>query len=263
MNVVENTNATERKYLGMVTQASYNFGDSVSMGGNYTWSHSHGNLEGETVNQGPSGASIGSYPEYRQTSWNAPQGDLLIDQRHRARFWGTFTLPSPSSASGVTLGIVQQVSSGVPYAAIGLINPSTFVDNPGYVTPLASTEYFFSGRDPFHTATNYRTDLSVNYSYRLLHAGGPQPELFFHGELLNVFRDFQLCGCGASVFNNGGSSDQTTINQGVRIIVPFNPFTTTPVRGVNWDLQPNFGTAVNAFSFTSPRIFRFSVGVRF
>src|SRR4029434_10581079 len=61
LNVVERHNATERGYLGMVTQASYSFGDSVSMGGNYTWSHARGNLEGETVNQGPSGASIGSY----------------------------------------------------------------------------------------------------------------------------------------------------------------------------------------------------------
>ena len=46
-------------------------------------------------------------------------------------------------------------------------------------------------------------------------------------------------------------------------IAPFNPFTDTPVKGVNWDLNPNFGTPLNAFAYTSPRIVRFSVGLRF
>ncbi|MCM3880579.1 MAG: TonB-dependent receptor, partial [Vicinamibacterales bacterium] len=85
LNVVENTDATERKYWGIGGQASYNFSEGLSVGGNYTLSHAYGNLEGETVNGGPSGASIASYPEYKQMSWNAPDGDLLIDQRHRAR----------------------------------------------------------------------------------------------------------------------------------------------------------------------------------
>ena len=43
-----------------------------------------------------------------------------------------------------------------------------------------------------------------------------QPELFFHGEVLNVFNQFQLCGCGDTVFNNGGVTDLTTIGQSVR-----------------------------------------------
>jgi hypothetical protein len=44
---------------------------------------------------------------------------------------------------------------------------------------------------------------------------------------------------------------------------PFNPFTSKPVRGVNWDYNANFGTPLNALAYTSPRMFRFSVGVRF
>ena len=80
-----------------------------------------------------------------------------------------------------------------------------------------------------------------------------------------------MCGCGASVFSNGGATDLTTIGQTVAVnsAAPFNPFQTQPVQGVNWDRNPNFGTAANlgtplsAFAYTSPRIFRFSVGVRF
>jgi hypothetical protein len=107
----------------------------------------------------------------------------------------------------------------------------------------------------------------VNYAYRLPHAGPTQPEVFFHGEILNAFNQFQLCGCGDSVFNNGGVSNLTKINQAVRVIpaAPFNPFTSTPVLTVNYDIPTatTFGTAIDALAYTSPRIFRFSVGVRF
>jgi hypothetical protein len=32
---------------------------------------------------------------------------------------------------------------------------------------------------------------------------------------------------------------------------------------VNWDYNANFGTPLNALAYTSPRTFRFSVGMRF
>jgi hypothetical protein len=265
LNLVESTNATERRYVGLITQASYNFGERVALGGNYTLSHAYGNLEGETVSGGPSGADVNSYPEYRQESWNYPQGDLLIDQRHRARMWATYDAPISASAGALTLGLVQQMGSGAPYGALGLINPRAFVVNPGYLTPPAQIGYFFTARDAFRTEATYRTDIAVNYSYRIGNIGGPEPQVFFHGEVLNIFNQFQLCGCGENVFRNGGITDLGTIGQGVQVITaaPFNPFTTQPVQGVNWNYNANFGTPLNAFAYTSPRIFRFSVGVRF
>ena len=90
-----------------------------------------------------------------------------------------------------------------------------------------------------------------------------QPQLFFHGEVLNLFNQFQLCGCGETVFRNGGITDLTTIGQGVQLIAPFNPYTTQPVEGTHWRKAANFGQPLNAFAYTSPRIFRFSVGVKF
>ena len=55
----------------------------------------------------------------------------------------------------------------------------------------------------------------------------------------------------------------TTIGQSVVLRAPFNPYTTQPVEGVNWVPHTNFGTPLNTFAFTTPRLFRFSVGVRF
>ena len=43
----------------------------------------------------------------------------------------------------------------------------------------------------------------------------------------------------------------------------FNPFTTTPVQGVNWDKGPRFGQAQSRFAHQTPRTFRMSLGVRF
>ena len=88
---------------------------------------------------------------------------------------------------------------------VGQIDPRPFVTNPGYARPLgnASTvEYFFFERDRLRTETQHRTDFSLNYSHDI--SGGA--EVFFHGEVLNVLNVYQLCGCGGTVFNNGGGA---------------------------------------------------------
>ncbi len=263
LGVLENTDRVKRRYTSLVTQATYNLA-GVDFGGNYTLSHAYGNLDGETAGGGPSGALL-TYPEYVQASWNYPDGDLAIDQRHRARVWATYAPELPRVPGTLTFGLVEQMASGTPYGAVQAVDTRPFVTNPGYQTAPAAVTYYFTARDAFHTEATHRADLSVNYAYRFPHRAGPEPELFFRGEVLNLFNQFQLCGCGASVFNNGGTTDMTTIGQSVVVnrSVPFNPFTTAPVEGVNWSKHANFGTALNALAYTSPRLFRFSVGLRF
>jgi hypothetical protein len=263
LGVIENTDRTERQYVGLTTQASYDFGPSLSLGGNYTLSRAWGDVEGETVATGPSGGMTNHYPEYRVASWNYPTGDLNIDQRHRARMWATYNVPTALSSGVLAVSLLQQIGSGVPYAAVGFVNPAPFMANPGYLTPPPALDYYFLGRNPFRTEATYRTDLAVNYGYRLGRVRDVQPELFFHGELLNVFNQFQVCGCGENVFRNGGISDLTTVNQAVRVLMPFNPYTTEPIHGTHWERNAAFGEAVNRFGYTTPRMFRFSVGVRF
>jgi len=43
----------------------------------------------------------------------------------------------------------------------------------------------------------------------------------------------------------------------------FNPFTTTPVEGVNWKKDSLYGQASSPSSYQAPRDFSFSVGFRF
>ena len=95
-------------------------------------------------------------------------------------------------------------------------------------------------------------------------------QLMVQAQVINLFNEFQLCGCGGTVFQNGGATTQTRIDTAIRTSVSnpalysaFNPFTTTPARGVNWDYGPTFGTALNRLAWTSPRQFRVTFGVRF
>jgi outer membrane receptor protein involved in Fe transport len=276
--LVENTNDVKRRYSGVSVQTTYRVAGGLDLGGNYTLSRTWGNFDGETAGSGPSVAQVNAFPEYKRAEWNSPEGDLAADQRHRARFWGTYAAPLPDRAGSLTFGLLQQIGSGVPYGAVAPISAVSFVvPNPGYRMPLAPTQlvdYYFTARDAFRTATTYRTDLSMNYARRL-HAGYAQPELFFHGEVLNIFNQFQLCGCGGSAFSNGGSIDISPLRTAVRTsrtppagtYQTFNPFTTVPVRGTHWDLATapgtEFGGAVSHLAYTTPRLFRFSVGIRF
>jgi hypothetical protein len=276
ITLVENSNDLERRYQAGTFQANYRFGSNVEIGGNYTLSRTWGNFDGENPTSGPLKGEILSYPEYREARWNAPDGNLGTDQRHRVRIYGVYRVPIGSNAGSLDIGVVEGMASGTPYTfggatdqapgtGVGRIDSTPYVVNPGYSTPVSSVEYYFFDRDAYRTEAQYRTDLSVNYQYRV----GGGADVFFHAEVLNIFNQYQLCGCGATVFNNGGASDMRTINNGVLTAAnsgtmqPFNPFTTTPVQGVNWNLNSTFGTPVNRFAYTSPRTFRFNFGVKF
>lgn len=274
--LIENSNVPKRRYSGLSTQAILRFAPRLDAGASYTLSRAWGNWDGETTVSGPVTFPGLQFPEYRQASWNYPEGDLSIDQRHRARLWVNY---GPGWVPGLTLSLLQSIESGVPYGAGGQpqgggnpngVDPRSFVTNPGYVTPPPGSgiAYFYTPRDAFRTEGQRRTDFSANYAYRVPGAGGLQ--LFGNVQVLNLFNQSQLCGCGGSVFANGGAVAATNIDQTVRTAVttpavyqPFNPFTDTPVQGVHWDFGPNFGQALNRFAYTTPRMFRVSMGVRF
>jgi len=270
LTLIENTDIVDRSYKGVTFQAGYRVGTRVELGGNYTLSKASGSFDGETSASGPVTTDLLSFPEFVEARWNSPEGALSIDQRHRVRLWGTYQIPV-GRFGGFDIGAVQTLESGVPYPALGPINtipyaPANLYLNPSGNRPDGLWDYYFSARDAYKTEPNYRTDLAINYSYR---PGLGSLQLFFHADILNVFNVFKLCGCGNTVFSNGGTTNVAGINQGILTAAnsptmqAFNPFTETPVEGVHWAKRPNFATAVNQFSYTTPRVFRFSFGARF
>jgi hypothetical protein len=253
--LVENTNLLSRQYSAVSAQANYRLGSRYDLGGNYTVSRLWGNVNGETINSGPVTSTVTSYPEYFDLSWSAPEGDLSADQRHRIRLWGTARLPFSERLGTFTVALFEQINSGTPYGALGSIDSSPYITNPGYRTPPATVNYWFTDRDAFHTETMFRTDFSFNYEYQL--AG--RSRLFGQIQVLNLFNQFQL-------FNISSNAIDTTVLTAVDDpdrFQAFDPFTTRPVQGVHWDYGEDFGTPVGAAAYTLPRTFQFALGIKF
>ena len=273
---------TERQYAGATFQGTYRW-TAIDIGGTYTLSRNWGNFEGETVANGPIRFEGTRYPEYKQAAWNYPVGDLSSDQRHRGRLWLNYR---PGFARGLSLGLLQTMETGVPYGGGGReaiapngaitsgVDPRPYVANPGYLTPPsgANVTYFYTARDAFRTEGQVRTDLAVNYAFRIEQARGL--ELFAQLHVFNLFDQSQLCVCGGTAFGTGAAGNAGGINiQRINTAIltpvtstamqPFNPFTTTPIQGVNWNFNPNFGRATSRFAYTTPRSMRVSFGVRF
>jgi outer membrane receptor for ferrienterochelin and colicin len=260
---IENSNLVTRRYTAMTAQGTYRLGSRVRVGLSYTLSHLRGNDDGENLGSGPVAATFLYYPEYSEPSWDHPEGDLSADQRHNARLWGTVNVPTGSTADQVSLSVIEQMQSGTPYGAVGSVQLSDadgnpFVANPGYITPPETTTYYFTPRDAFHTAAMYRTDLSLNYTRRM--GSGPHAlELFGRFQVFNVFNQFQAFNLTAGAIN---TTVLTAVDDPSTYAV-FNPFTDTPVEGVNWTKGSKFGQVVDDSAYTLPRTFQFSVGARF
>jgi outer membrane receptor protein involved in Fe transport len=249
LQIVGNTNDLERNYTGLQAQFQVRPLDRLIVGASWTWSHTLGNFNGETAASGAVRGLPDFYPEYTQASWGLPRGDLAIDQRHRVRAYGSWDLPLPRALGVLSLGAIQAIDTGTPYGAAGLALVSPYVVNPGYVTPPRASTYYFTSRDAFRTDTVSRTDLSLNWGYRIADA----VELFVHPQVINLFNNQAAIAVDTTILSAANASG----------FPRFNPFTTQPVQGVNWAYGPNFGKARNATDYQQPRTFLVSAGVRF
>ena len=255
VRVIENTNDVNRQYAALSTILTWRAGARFDVNAAYTLSRTWGNFDGENEGTGPIAVQPALYPEYREERWNYPSGDLIGDQRHKARVWSTWQVPMHERFGGVSLGAIFNVDSSTPYGAVGIIDPSSYRTGLGYITPPTQAQYYFTARDEFRTQASTRTDLAATYDYRF---GGPRRvALFVKAEVMNVFDQSRLV--------NPFFVDQTvlTATNAPTRFQRFNPFTETPIQGTHWDLGPNFGKATNRFAYQLPRQARIAFGVRF
>jgi len=245
MTVVDNTDTVARDYNGVSVQFDYRLRRGLTVAGNYMLSWSKGSVEGEDSTNGATRASANEYPEYRQASWNYPLGYTNGDQRHKMRIWGTWQVPLPRVIGTFDLGATQRYDSGGPYDYSFSVDPRPYVTNPGYLVPPSSVTYYATGRGAFHFDGYWRTDLSLSWNYKIY----KKTQIFFRGIAANVFNNQAL-----QSFNNVVTTSGMTA---------FNPFTTTPVEGVNWKKDSLYGQASSPSSYQAPRDFSFSVGFRF
>ena len=266
--VIENSDAgLSRNYHAMQLQGSWHPRDSLTAGGNYTWSRLRGNVEGETAGGGTALTSFQNYPEYTSFAQFNPDGDLSSDIRHHANLWFQYDLP-PTRFGSINFSILERYHSALSYSAIGTIDvragsangPTNGIVNPGYSTPPASVTYFFSDRGAFRLDDISSTDLGLTWSLPSFRG----VRGFLETEMTNIF-------------NRQGVEDPDIVNQTVVTrrqttclqtgstarCLAFNPFTDTPKLGVNWQYGPTFGQPAGATAYQQPRSYRFSVGLKF
>jgi hypothetical protein len=252
LTVVGNTHTLARTYRAMRAQVSLRPMSALTVGANYTLSKTSGNFDGEAFpGGGQTAATSEAYPEYTQAAWNRPTGDLSIDQRHRFRGWTTIRVPLGTRADDLSIGLNEWIDSGTPYGAVGAVDPRPYVQNPGYVNPPATEAYSFTARDAFRTAATSHTDLAIVFAHKVNRA-----DLFIRGTVVNIFNQDGI--------SNGGAVDQSILTaNNASALQRFNPFTTVPVRGVNWDYGADFGKPLTRLAYQTPRTAGFSLGFRF
>ncbi len=251
--MVKNTPDAKRTYSGLTADVTFRM-SSLQLGGNYTLSWSRGNVDGEDAGSGPIRATINTYPEYRQASWNSPVGYTFNDQRHKVRAWLSYHVPGIESLGALDVGVLQRFDSALPYDASGVVNPLAYVNNPGYLTPPSTVTYYFSARNGLRWHGLRSTDVAVNWSKKI-----PQlrtTQVFFRGVVANVLNRAAVVSGDSTILTAASPGSATGLQ-------PFNPFTTQSVQGTNWIYGPNFGQPTGTGSYQPTRTFSCSVGVRF
>jgi len=251
LTVVANSDLARRSYDGLILNLNYRF-TAVTLGANYTLGRMRGNANGENSGSGPIRSSMESYPEYRQESWNYPMGYNPGDQRQKFRGMASVRLPFGESLGAFDFGAVQRFDSGVAQDISGSVDARPYVTNPGghYLAPPSSFGYYYFPRGSFRWNNIWTTDLSLNWSKRI---GVHSTQIFFRGVMSNIFNNSAQTGGDLTLLSNVQNKTYAT----------FNPFTTTPVEGVNWAKGPNFGKPLAVTDYQPARQFSFSMGVRF
>jgi len=260
LGIIGNTNAVERNYTGLQTQFQYRW-QWLTLGANWTWSHTLGNFDGENATSGPIQNDTQTYPEYKQVAWYAPYGSMATDQRHRVRVLAAADLPFiPKWLGNFNLGLIQAYDTGAPYGAVGAVRSYLYATppTPAYITRPSSVTYWYTARDAFRTDDIKRTDLSLTYTIRVFSS----VEIFVQPQVINLFNNQGVLAVDTTV--------RTAVSPGTgNTFQNFNPFTTIPVKRTgsettaNWDYGPNFGKARSALDYQQPRTFLLTAGVRF
>ena len=251
LTIVNNTDSVERDYKGVSVQASYRWLKNLQLSGNYSLSFSRGSVEGENLTDVVVRASANEYPEYRQAAWNYPTGYLNGDQRHKFRIWGTWDTPIPAAAGKLAMGVMQRYDSGLGYDHNMSVDSRPYVANPGYITPPSTVAYYVSDRGEYRFNSTWRTDLSLTWNHDV--PGLDRAEVFCRFVVNNVLNNLRVDSFNTTIISRTGDAT----------LAAFNPFSETPVEGVNWKKGPSYGQPTSPSSYQSPRDFNVSVGFRF
>ncbi|MEO8033112.1 MAG: TonB-dependent receptor [Acidobacteriota bacterium] len=264
IGIIENgsTNLT-RKYDGLQTQWNWQILQPLSFGGNYTYSKLKGNVEGESASGATGFLDINNYPQYTNFANNKPNGYLSEDMRHRSNAWLDWSVPV--GFGNLSLNLLERYHSALPYSAVSTIDvrnngttgPANGIANPGYVRPPSSVTYYFSGRGAYRVDSVFSTNIGVRYSIPVRAA-----KITLFADLLNAFNqqsieDPDFIDLSIRTRRNGAAFLSG------KAAKAFNPYSETPIEGVNYEKSAKFGQPTSPSAYQTPRTYRFALRVSF
>lgn len=242
----------EREYNAVQLQGAFRITDNLSLTGNYTWAQLTGNVEGSSSSG--VGSTIGrttEYPELNNFDRRNPVGYLSNDVRHRANLFLNYNLST--GIGNFTFSAMEEINSGSPYNRAWSLDLDEFdgqyglpeLDSLGYVSPDDSSFYYLSiGEDRGETA--YATNLGVNWDIKLF----KKFEFFLQLDVFNLF-------------NQNAADNGRGYRSSIEEVAAFNVFNETPVEGVHYELDRDFGRPTSSIAFQRPRTLQIDLGFRF
>jgi hypothetical protein len=234
LKVWDNSPTATRQYQAVTATWSYRPGVKWNVGGNYTWSETTGNYEGEGRNTPSSGSIIGNYERSVPQAAAIPFGFLDEDIRHRFQSWGNYRFDF-GSAGALNLGGILRYRSGRNWsktASVALGNDPVYLNEAG-----TSYTHYFDGRGNNRFSGFWAMDFSARYTFPVFRE---DVSGWVKISAINLLDNDQLLSYNVS----GGS----TINAaGTRVWVPGG----------------SFGGGITEASYQTPRSYLVTVGIEF
>ena len=245
-SIVANNPDAERRYDALSLTADYRPSATWSFGGNYTYSQTRGNYEGEGGNTPASFSIQGDIPlALPPLSVIAPYGNTDDDVPHRLQLFGIWRHDF-GRAGDLSIGSIYRYRSGRRWsrvATIGVPNVPQYVsaDNSGSYT------YYFDGRGNEQFDDWWALDLSVGHEIQVF----GDLDLLLEASALNVTNQ-------GAVVTHQTSATGPLVN-GQRVWTPAGNC------GVNSEPSRDcsgFGRIRNENDYQLPRQFLFTLGLR-
>jgi len=130
-----------------------------SLGGNYTYSTTRANYEGEGQNTPSSGSPLGDYVKAVNPVAASPDGYSNEDIRHRLNVFGTYRLEMNRFGS-LVLGSVFLYQSALPFSLTAQV---PYGNVPTYLGAAGTYTYYFGSRGSQRFDDIWSLDLSTRY----------------------------------------------------------------------------------------------------
>ena len=226
----------------IVLQGHYRLGLQAVTGASYT----HHRPAGEHVSPVHQWQAQGlGYPEYFTNT-----DGIGVAARHRTTAWMVVQMLTDPSTGMLSVGALFRVESSPRFGTVGWIDVTPYTTNPGYAQPPAAVPYLFAPAGDSDGGGLWRLDFALRYTkpFGLKN----RAQWFVRLDVLNIAdQKYRLDRLRPALA-------VTALQDPVRF-APFDPATTTPARGVHWEVDPWSGTGAR----TMPRAIRWIGGFRF